>query len=165
MKIDERGDNCTIHHRCCSSIGKTFIKLPWSYIFIIYIFDILIYLYYLLLGSNNFEQSHICSRNNYLPNRSMPGYGYSTKPTEIFECTYATILNDHNENVVWILWNSCILDRTKIKIGPIKIQVRHWNVITVFHKKIVNMNHHLLDEIIFINMINDDVHPNGRKSQ
>ena len=56
--------------------------------------------FYLLLGSNNFEQSHICSRNNNLPNRSMPGYGYSTKPTEIFECTYATILNDHNENAV-----------------------------------------------------------------
>jgi len=71
LKIDERGDNCTMHHRCCSSIG-----------------------------SNNFEQCHTCSRNNYLPKRSKLGYGYSTKPTEISECTYATILNDHNENVV-----------------------------------------------------------------
>ena len=113
LKIDERGDNCTIHHRCCSSIGKTFIKLPWSFRLTGTMPNIW-YIFYLLLGSNNFEQSHICSRNNYLPNRSMSGYGYSTKPTEIFECTYATILNDHNENEVWILWNSSTVDGTKI---------------------------------------------------
>ena len=53
------------------------------------------------LGSNNFEEPHTCSLNNNMPIRSLPGYGYSTKIPDSYECEYTTILNDHDENDVW----------------------------------------------------------------
>ena len=64
---------------------------------IIYNIEILL----LYLGSNNFEEPHTCSLNNNLPIRSLPGYGYSTKIPDNYECEYAIILNDHVENEVW----------------------------------------------------------------
>ena len=36
-----------------------------------------------------------------MPIRSLPGYGYSTKIPESYECEYATILNDHDKKDIW----------------------------------------------------------------